>query len=187
MKTRDLQTWLHLAARNVWPLSLILKREDENLRDMFEHTGLTGVFRSLEIGCGTGRVARLLRLPSPAVGLDRSLDLVRRTGSAAVVGDAFHLPLRSGSIDLLLSVGVSEYARDIEGLVNEMAAVSNRGAILLLTSAPPTLFSRLRHLLDSRIRARAPEQVLAIAERYGFSQRERRHTSSQDLYLLVKR
>lgn len=68
----------------------------------------------VDAGCGTGLVSRLARRSTPAaavVGLDLSLGSLRRTkarspGVQLTEGDILNLPLRTDSVDLVISRGV---------------------------------------------------------------------------------
>jgi SAM-dependent methyltransferase len=95
----------------------------------------------LEVGAATARdSAALSDLGAVAVALDYShaaLRLAREatfgsSGVLLVCGDAFALPFRSGSIDLVFSQGVLEHFRTPEHLLDEQARVLRPGGILLV-------------------------------------------------------
>ena len=78
------------------------EREVEAIRSL----GELGEARTLELGCGYGRLAsRLHSLASPVYGIDPSLDSIlagrtyRQAEPRLVVADARSLPFRDGSFD----------------------------------------------------------------------------------------
>jgi SAM-dependent methyltransferase len=116
----------------------------------------------LEVGAATARdSAALSDLGAMAVALDYShaaLRLAREatSGSAGVIlvcGDAFALPFRSGSIDLVFSQGVLEHFREPAPLLEEQARVLRPGGILLIdvpqTFHPYTLLKKVFILLGA--------------------------------------
>lgn len=94
----------------------------------------------LEVGAATARdSAALCALGAIAVALDYSsaaLQLASRaiegSGVVLVCGDAFHLPFREGTFDLVFSQGVLEHFRDPAPLLLESVRVLRPGASMLV-------------------------------------------------------
>ena len=92
---------------------------------------------SLEVGCGTGNLSsRLSALGYRTTCLDFSGTAIRlaqkryfRDGlkGAFIQGDAFQLPFRSESFDLVLSTGLLEHFADPQLVVNEMVRILRTG------------------------------------------------------------
>src|SRR5689334_23149521 len=86
--------------------------------------------RTLEVGCGEGRVARDLAARSHrvvAVEPARSLlAAAKRAGSASehyAVGDALCLPFRDGSFDVVVAYNVLQVVDDLAAAVSEISRV----------------------------------------------------------------
>jgi SAM-dependent methyltransferase len=93
----------------------------------------------LDVGCGAGRVARLVARTSAAlcVGLDLSMGSLRgarRSGAGPVVqGDNLRLPFGSGCADLVVSNGVIHHTPDPAGAFRELARVTRPGGVLVVS------------------------------------------------------
>lgn len=85
--------------------------------------------RTLDVGCGEGRVTRDLReLGHRVVGLDQSVTMVAAAreadpGSEYVVGDASQLPFEDGSFDIAIAFMVLMDLDDMPGAVREVGRV----------------------------------------------------------------
>jgi SAM-dependent methyltransferase len=86
--------------------------------------------RALDLGCGDGVLLELLRQRGAvAVGVDRSaaeVALAQRRGTIAVCADARELPVRSGTMDLVVSHLAFSVMEDVEAVVNEIDRVLTR-------------------------------------------------------------
>ena len=92
---------------------------------------------ALEVGCGTGHFARWLagRVPH-VVGLDRApsmLAAARRLDPRLLLveGDAHHLPVRSGAVDLGVFVFTLEFLEDPARALAEAARAARAGLIVV--------------------------------------------------------
>jgi SAM-dependent methyltransferase len=89
--------------------------------------------RTLEVGCGEGRVTRdLAARGHRVVGLDASPTLVRLAQEADpegeyVLGDAAALPFEDGAFDLVVAFNSLMDVQDMPGAVAEAARVLERG------------------------------------------------------------
>ncbi len=96
----------------------------------------------LDVGCGNGWVAREL-LPSKGAVISFDLALQNAAGAlerypapnhVAVVGDAFDLPFRDGSLDAIVSSEVMEHVPDVPlYLANLIRVVKPGGTIVIST------------------------------------------------------
>ena len=91
----------------------------------------------LDVGCGTGAVARAARAQAPGatiVGLDPSLDMLeaaRRGGVAAVVnGSLPELPFAGASFDVVVCAFVLTHVDDPDAAVRDMKRVLRAGGVL---------------------------------------------------------
>jgi ubiquinone/menaquinone biosynthesis C-methylase UbiE len=111
----------------------------------------------LEIGCGAGRITRLLAREFDTVdAVDVSADMIEKARAAAAADNAsFHqvdgadVPLPHGSVDAVFSVHVFQHLEDIEmvaGYLSEAFRVLTSGGTLMIhipvASAQPPLFGR---------------------------------------------
>jgi len=113
-----------------WPLGL--------QRDLLADLDLAGK-RVLDVGCGTGRTARLLATAgATVVGVDQSDPQIRRAsrrtsdGVDCLQGDAHALPFADGSFDAVVSVGAVLYFPDPEAALTEARRVTRPGGRILV-------------------------------------------------------
>jgi glycosyltransferase involved in cell wall biosynthesis/SAM-dependent methyltransferase len=115
--------------------------------------------RVVDAGCGPSPLAPELRRRGIAVvGVDVApgmLRAAREAGAAPVLGDAAALPLRDGSADAVLLLGVTTYAAQPDPLLREAFRVLRPGGVLVVTAtnagAPDTVLRDLfRRLLPRR-------------------------------------
>jgi SAM-dependent methyltransferase len=98
--------------------------------------------RVLDLGCGDGvLLERLRRRGTVAVGVDRSaaeVALARRRGMIAVCGDARALPVRSQTMDLVVSHLAFSVMEDVDAVVGEIDRVlAKRGRFAAIVGGGP--------------------------------------------------
>jgi ubiquinone/menaquinone biosynthesis C-methylase UbiE len=99
--------------------------------------------RTLEVGCGEGRVARdLAERGHRVTALDTASGLVQEARDADatscyLVSDSARIPLRSGSFDLVVAYNVLQVVHDMRGTVQECARVLRPGGHLCFCVAHP--------------------------------------------------
>jgi SAM-dependent methyltransferase len=107
----------------------------------------------LDVGCGPGTTLELLAAAGHrSVGIDFSPVLAADAtagGTAALAGDAEHLPLREASIDAALIECVLSALPDKERAIGEVARVVRPGGLLLLSDM--TLTADLPEPLNSTL------------------------------------
>ncbi|HSM43612.1 MAG TPA: class I SAM-dependent methyltransferase [Acidimicrobiia bacterium] len=109
----------------VTPLLLEVLRPEEGLR-------------YLDVGCGEGRVMRVVGGRGATVtGLDLSYELVSHAGSG-VVADLIAMPLRDDWFDGVYSVLTLEHVEDHGAFFSEAARVIKPGGVLALVINHPT-------------------------------------------------
>jgi ubiquinone/menaquinone biosynthesis C-methylase UbiE len=99
--------------------------------------------RTLEVGCGEGRVARdLAERGHQVTALDNAAGLLRHARDAAATGsylvsEGGHLPIRSGCFDLVVAYNTLQVVGDMQGTVQECARVLRPGGHLCFSVAHP--------------------------------------------------
>jgi SAM-dependent methyltransferase len=143
---------------------------------------------ALELGCGAGTYVRLLAgLGYRAIGLDYSLPSLGRARAADpgnkgryLAGEAYRLPCRPGTVDLVVSIGVFQALARPEAALAEIVRVLRPGGTLLLealnrrslAARAGWVRTKLRRL-PPRVLAYDPAQMAGWLEAFGFTDVER--------------
>lgn len=115
---------------------------------ILEYFGDLAGKRVLDVGCGKGRFARVLRERNPEatlVGLDLAEAMLRcvPAGVAACGGSMTALPFRSESFDCAYATESLEHAVDIERAVAEMCRVIKPGGRIVIIDKNKEQWGRL--------------------------------------------
>ncbi|HOW27903.1 MAG TPA: class I SAM-dependent methyltransferase [Elusimicrobiota bacterium] len=136
------------ALKDGWYLMDLLKFE--RLSTVIPPTGKT-----LEVGCGTGRLSSLLALKgydnflldysrSALLSSRQTFEDLRLTDSAKIVqADAYRLPFDDNQFDIVMSTGLLEHFKDPSPIVREMTRVLVPGG-LFYSDVVPKKFSLFR-------------------------------------------
>jgi ubiquinone/menaquinone biosynthesis C-methylase UbiE len=113
--------------------------------------------RILDVGSGTGAVPSDFSRYGWICASDRSLDAMRFARSrgvrVAAVSDAAVLPIKSGSVDLVIAFDVIEHVDDDRAMLAELKRVLKPGgAVAIHVPAWPSLWSRHDELLHHKRR-----------------------------------
>jgi SAM-dependent methyltransferase len=138
--------------------------------------------RTLDLGCGAGTYVRALaRLGHRAVGLDYSaptLDRACRLDAARagqyVGGYAYALPFKSGTFDLVSSIGVLQALSRPADAFREIVRVARPGGLIVFEflnafAAPSLIVDGVRRLrrLSAPVRRYSPYEILRLLKRAG--------------------
>jgi ubiquinone/menaquinone biosynthesis C-methylase UbiE len=159
---------------------------DRYARDLVERARPIGPSdRILDLGCGTGIVARVLRErlggAATIVGIDVSPPMIEKARSIAPeidfrVGDAMALPFEEGSFDLVIAQEVLQFVPDRLAALREVRRVLSPGGRFLASTWRPRSEQPLHHALglvaerhlgksnDRRFSLDGPELEHALAE-----------------------
>lgn len=136
----------------------------------------------LDLGCGAGTYVRLLAgLGHRAVGLDYSLPSLARAVAADpgwkgryVAGEAYALPFKDGTFNLVVSIGVLQALEHPERALDEMVRVLHPGGTLVVEAlngrGPVTLArqaARTVQGLPSHVRTYDPRKISSWLEERG--------------------
>ncbi|MFC1722673.1 class I SAM-dependent methyltransferase [Nanoarchaeota archaeon] len=97
----------------------------------------------LDLGCAEGLMLKGIKKHVKAgkiIGVDYNIDLIRmRKGNKVplVQGDAHAIPLRDGSVDVVVTTAVIEHVRKPLKVMKEIKRVLKKGGIVVLTSPNP--------------------------------------------------
>jgi ubiquinone/menaquinone biosynthesis C-methylase UbiE len=153
------------------------KTDPEVARAQLQMTGLRAGMRTLDVGCGTGAVTRVMASiagPDQAVGvdlssarLDQARQLARETGTSVefVEGSAYYLPFASAHFDYAWSRFLFEYLPDPQGALVEMVRVTRPGGTVVVGDLDGQI--EQFYPLDPQVRADLMEG-LQILGRTGF-------------------
>jgi demethylmenaquinone methyltransferase/2-methoxy-6-polyprenyl-1,4-benzoquinol methylase len=115
----------------------------------------------LDLGCGTGKLGRLLGGRCRVVGVDLSAEMLKvaaRGGAASafVQGSAFALPFRSGAFSAAVSGFLLRNLHDLGAAFDELARVLSPGSRVALLDITEPAGPRLRRLFDAYFARAAP-------------------------------
>lgn len=146
-------SFYHRLRRN--PLSArILQNENKGIKAFFNEIT---AWHILDIGCGRGNNLRLLSEYTTSVVItDYVLNMLKNVKhdfplATTVMADACWLPFKDGSFDLITCIGVLEYIKDWQLVLQEVHRLLIPGGQAIITLSPPHLFNYGRWLLGHRI------------------------------------
>jgi SAM-dependent methyltransferase len=110
----------------------------ESMLEIAERIGRGGV--ALDVGCGHGYVAGYLRMKGIeafAFDVDPAVLKEHSVKGYFIRGDAMHLPIRNGALDLIIAFEVVEHLKDPNVTLHEFHKCLRSGGVLLLTTPTP--------------------------------------------------
>lgn len=116
---------------------------------VLEYFGDLNGKRVLDVGCGKGRFARVLRERFPQasiVGFDLAEAMLRHVpvGVGACAGSMTALPFRSNAFDCVYATESLEHAVEIETAVGEMCRVARPGGRIVIIDKDARAWGRLK-------------------------------------------
>lgn len=117
---------------------------------------------ALDLGCGTGKLGRLLSARCRmVVGLDLSLEMLRRARRAPaqgnfVQGSAFRLPFRPAAFSAALSAFLLRNLHDLPAAFGELARIVSPGGRVVLVDITEPSNAVFRRLFDAYFSRAAP-------------------------------
>ena len=120
----------------------LMRVEHEIVEPLLAHLRAT---RALDVGTGSGRYLPLLKATGAGVvlGLDLSLAMLTRgSGSWRVCGDAYRLPFRRGTFDLINAALMVGDIADVGAWAREMARALATGGHLVYSDFHPSWAQR---------------------------------------------
>lgn len=117
------------------PIKKLEQAEVRKILGMVEVRGMS----VLDAGCGYGKFSSLWkeRGAKLVAGMDFSKNMLeqarhsfQRNENFLLMGDAFKIPFRDNSFDLVTCIGVANYYRSVEALLKEISRVSRSEVII---------------------------------------------------------
>ncbi len=142
-----LKAFFYDQIREYWPLNNILKLELANIQKVLMRAGsIQGPV--LDLGCGTGTLRRILPSQLDITGIDKSRQMLNRCRKKSyhflIQANARALPLCDNCYDLVIAVGLLEYFRNPDFVLNAVRYVIRPGGHFLFTTSPSSWFTCLR-------------------------------------------
>lgn len=175
--------------RRLWPFSMILEGENENIRSLLKNIEIRPRM-TLDIGCGTGNAISLLWHQCVKLGVDNSLGMLQQLrllqpGVIPVCADARFLPFKQ-VFDLILVVGLVEYFHNVNNLIPGIAKILRINGFLLFTTSSKKVINYLRSLQGNPVFPLSVNQVLATIDKTVFKTIDVRISYLQDQFLIQK-
>ncbi len=124
----------------------------------------------LDIGCGPAKFCRLWSSKGAkfVAGMDFSMEMLQRARSKSefdfLIGDAFHIPVKTDSFDVASCIGVANYYEDVKPLVEEILRVSRE---VILSFPQQSMLGRVyRRISGVKIFLRSREEVEDICSTF---------------------
>jgi len=142
------------SARKLFPFNLILAKESANLKNLLSKIDVDDG-KILDVGTGPGTNLAFMRESAQVFALDSSSQMINkaklRGGKNLIVADAFALPIKSDSFDLITAIGLLEYQKKKIALLKEFQRVLIPTGYLLLTYSQIGLLNFMRFLGGHRL------------------------------------
>ena len=155
--------WWHLARQQIIPDWL-----GEQLREL----GFSGKLKLLDLGCGTGKMLKLLRQFGNTTGVDSSPKAIaycKEKGAGKVIlGEATKLPFRKESFDVVTAMELVEHIEDDAGALREWFRVLKPGGVLFLTAPAYMWMWGSADKFAHHKRRYTAGQLVELLERNGF-------------------
>lgn len=102
-----------------------------SVRHTFDRVKVAPGQRTLDVGCGTGALHKLLG--DDVIGVDLSLGMLARGSGSRVAGDVMRLPFHDGAFDVVASTSSLHYWVAPVDALREIKRVTRPGGQLVLT------------------------------------------------------
>lgn len=185
-----LQARLYRIFRHRFPFNLIVEKENQNLQRLLQSIHVTTPCVAIDIGTGNGNVLRWLSHFDRVIGIDSNFAMLRQAkqlfpSARLIQGEASRLPLKPPA-DLVVAVGLTEYLKDATRLFEEVQRILLPGGYLIITFAPPGLWTSLRRLWGHRLYPRTAAEIAALGRRNNFRLQGQMRTMMQEQLLFQK-
>jgi len=188
MKIWDIKSFFYSKIRNFPGIYFILKKEKENLLQIMQSLPPSNKV-ILDIGCGHGFALELFEDYQLKIGLDYSKFMLRKLGRKQrdiklIRADALKLPFKNSRFPVVTCIGLSEYIKDKQNLMNQINSILDSNGYLLITISPKSFLNNLRIVNGNHLFLIDPERFEELINRIGLEIIEKRTGLLQIQYLL---
>ena len=155
------------SARKIFPFNVILTKESANIKNLLSKIDLNDG-RILDVGTGCGASVTFFGESGQTFAIDSSWRMVEKArlkgGKNFIVADAFALPIKSDSFNLITAVGLLEYQKEKVVLLKEFQRVVVPTGYFLLTYSQISLLNRMRFLWGHRIYLLSSDEFVQLVK-----------------------
>ncbi|MBD3375693.1 methyltransferase domain-containing protein [candidate division KSB1 bacterium] len=188
MKLWSVWAPLYRYLRRPWPLSAILRQEDEALLELLPTFAKHACI--VDLGCGSGHIGQLLSASAPIIGIDASLAMLNTLSDTLydpINANARCLPLKTQSVDLVLAIGLCEYLDSLSLFFESLARVMKPGGVAVVSTSPENIYTHMRRVMGHRIYVHSKRDFGDALEPAGLRCLREKELFSQHLFVLQKR
>jgi len=182
----NLKAGFYSLVRDFFIFRWILDKERKNLKFLMNRVNISKPM-ILDIGTGSGSTLAILKKGSTPIGLDISLNMLRRVKTKfsipVLAGDVHFLPFSNNTFCLISAIGLTEYLPDITTFLISVQRVILKKGYFLVTISQPNLPNLLRNILGNRIYPLQMPVWEKKAREAGFTLIDRTKTLMQVQYL----
>ncbi len=187
----NLKAWLYRIFRHQFPVGWIHRQEMEALRSLYTQIPIS-IDTVADLGTGNGDALQVVPSTTLSIGIDYAEQMLRHARSRFpsaqfVVADALHVPVRSCTIDVVLTIGLTEYFDNPQLLLEEIERLLVPHGYAIISFSPPGLFTNVRRLYQLKIYPRTFSQMKECIMAAGFEICDSTHTLMQQQVLIKKR
>jgi len=123
----------------------------------------------VDMGAGNGGFWEFVTPPDMLLLLDISASYGKIDSSGRrVTGDAVHPPLKDGSLDCIVSLGLIEYFKELEPVLLKWRSLVRPGGKILFSNSPPIVPNLARSLVGRDVHPRSDNSIRELLRRTGW-------------------
>ncbi len=175
------------SARRLFPFNRILSKESSNLKNLLSKIDADDG-KILDVGTGPGTSLSFFGEGAQVFALDSSFKMINKAklkgGKNLIVADAFALPIKSESFELVTAIGLLEYQKEKNSLLEEFRRVLIPAGHLLLTYSQIGLLNFMRFFWIHRLYLLSSAKFNQLIQENGLTCLQKEHSLIQTQILL---